>query len=71
MTNGTRPGGAPRPDPSPPDPRPPSWPQAETRAERRARLAVSPLITEAPPLTEWQRERLAALLAPTAYITTA
>jgi hypothetical protein len=64
MSDGERPGGSPRPGPRPPDPRPPSVPPVETRQERRARLARSPLITEAPPLTEWQRDRLAVLLAP-------
>lgn len=39
-------------------------PRPETRMERMARLAASPLITEAPPLTEWQRDRLAVLLNP-------
>lgn len=33
----------------------------ETRQERRQRLAVSPLIAEAPPLEPWQADRIATI----------
>ncbi len=63
MTAGPRPGGAPPSPPRPADPRPPTdGPVWAARMERIARIAASPLITEAPPLSEAQRERLARLL---------
>lgn len=63
MSRGPRPGGAPPSPPRPADPRPPTdGPVWAAWLERIAEIAASPLITEAPPLTEAQRERLARLL---------
>lgn len=65
--NGPRPGGPKPGGPGNPDPRPPN----SAYLADVARIAASPLITEAPPLTEAQRDRLAVLLTPSTFVTTA